>query len=296
MSESQVIDFGFDDANIIKISNADVFKQSKNGEIARVSLIWFKTHHESYLKKETIKKGGPLTNEETAALFEKIDKKLAEKLNKSIEQLTEVDRLNIGEPKFKMNRVHYKEGLGTIKCLSRYEGSTIVKAEECCNRLGDADQRIGTVIMTYPIGDEEQIDFDLLNAKKYTKFWIYVLAPKKAMTIKSCYDEAKREGGDVIDLKVKLDGDPKFQKQIITGTRSAGWAKDTTNPEIKNWILEQGLRLQKYIVQNLGYDMKVETMLEKLGAGQSSSYTQNRQDSGGEAPKQMVQSYTDLLT
>lgn len=268
---SDLIDFGFDEAKIVKVQGVEAFKQSRPGEVSRVSVIAFKKFHDVVLAAKTREKGEALTDKEKAELIVKIDGKLAEQLGKKVEDLTEVDRLDIKSPRFSMAMTHFGEGVGTIRCLGEYahspEGVVLVKPGLCCRKFGDADQKIGTVVMSYPVDDHNQVDGDLLAAHKYTSFWVWSLNARKFKRLESSYADARADKKPVIDLKVTLDGDPKFQKQLVEQGGTAFWAREDTDPAIRNWVLEQGLRAWKYVSNNLGFEITAEKLAEKLGVG-----------------------------
>lgn len=297
MADSNVMEFGFDDAKVIKTVGIETFKQTRSGEKHRVSIIAFKKFHDEIVIRKTREKGAPLTDEEKAQLFAKIDEKLAEQLKKPVEQLTETDRLDIKKPKFSVAFTHYQDGLGTIRCLSRYEGSTMVRPEECCNRFGDADQKVGTIVMTYPVDEHGQVDVDLLKMRKYTNFYVWSMSAKKFKKLEAAYVDARNDKREVIDLRVTLDGDPKYQKQQIEAASTAYWAREDCDPEIRAWILDQGLRAYKYVSQNLGFEMKLDKLMEKISGlpGGSSSSAQISAGAQADTPK-LVGGYDDLLT
>jgi hypothetical protein len=280
-----VIDFGFDDGKVIKQSGMEKFIQTKN-DVHRVSIIAFKKFHDTILADKAREKGDKLDEKEIAEFTKKIDGNLAEKLGKSIDDLTEVDRLDITKPKFSFAFTHYSDGVGTIRCLSEFQGLTMTKPGLCCNKIGDPDQTVAVPIMTYPVDEDYGVDEDLLSQKKYTGFYIWKLSSKKFKRVESAYKAAREDKQMVIDLKVALDGEQKYQKQIIEKLASAFWARDNTDPTIKQWILEQGLRARKYAPDQLGYAMKPDQLAERLGMVSSS---------GDEEKPQLQTSYSSLL-
>ena len=295
---SDCVEFGFEDAKVIKTVGVETFKQNRPGEKHRISVISFKKFHDDVLIRKANEKGSSLTDEEKAGLLIKVDQRLADQLNKPVEQLTEADRLDIKKPKFSFAFTHFHDGVGTIRCLSKYERSTMVKPEECCNRFGDADQKVGMVIMTYPIDDKGQVDGDLLKMRKYTNFYIWVMSAKKFKKLEAAYVDARNDKREVIDLRVTLDGDPKFQKQQIEAASTAFWAREDADPEIRAWVLDQGLRSYKYVSQNLGFEMKLDKLMEKLGQlpGGSGGSSSAQISSGAQADTPKLQtSYEDLL-
>lgn len=285
---SSVLEFGFDDAKIIKNQSIDKFSQAKPGQKDRVAVIAFKKFHEGVLNTKAKEKGAPLTDEEKAGFITKVDAKIAEKLGKEVAALTEVDRLDIQSPRFGMAYTHFGEAVGSIRCLSKYEGSTIVKPEICCDKLGDADQTVATVIMTYPL-ENDKVDMDLLKARKYTNFYIWKMAGKKFKKLESAYSDARNDQRFTIDLRVTLDGDPKFQKQLIEGAGGATWARDDMDPAVRAWILDMGLKAWKHVGNNLGFEMTKDKLMEKLNAGASHA------ESSSEAAPRLVSGYAGLI-
>jgi hypothetical protein len=166
---SDVMEFGFEDTKVIKPQGMEQLKLTRPGERAAMSIISFKDYHSAAMMKKTREKGSPLDEEEKANIFKLVDEKLAEKLGKSVSDLTEIDRLDYQSPRFWVSFTHYRDGLGTIKCLSKYEGSQIVKPEICCDEIGEASQTIGTIVLKYPTDKDGNVDLDLLKMKKQTE-------------------------------------------------------------------------------------------------------------------------------
>jgi hypothetical protein len=287
---SEVIEFGFDQASLIKAPGCDPFKQTRPGEVSRVSIISFHKRIDVILREKANEKGGPLTDSEKADLIQKVDERIAAQLSKNVADLTEVDRLDVRKPKFAMAFTHYSDGVGTVRCKSKREGANIVKAEMCCDRIGDADQTAATLVIAYPTDKNGEVDIELINrnAQKYITVGVWKLGSKKFKKVDSEYKGALEDSKDkvVLDLIVELDGDPKYQKQIIKNPKTALWCRDDFNPEARNWILEQGLRNWKYVANSLGFDMKLDAMGKKLDeaggklSGGSSSDDKPRLSSG----------------
>lgn len=286
---SDAIEFGFDDSKSIKTSDVDLFKQSRSGEKTRVSIISFKRFHDGVIAKKAKEKGSPLSDAEKAEILGKVDAKLAEQLKKDPKDMTEADRLDIKNPRFSYAFTHFGEGVGTIRCLSKYHGTTVQQAEICCDKFGDATQTVGVVVMTYPVDDKLQVDEELLRQRKYTNFFVWKMSAQKFKKLETAYVEARNDNRFTIDLSVKLDGDPKYQKQEITALGGAAWARENTDPATRGWVLDQGLRLWKHVEKNLGFAMKKETLLEKLGQSKP-------QLSGESATPALVSGYDELLT
>lgn len=290
-----VMDFGLDDSKVIKARGIDRFKQDKSGVTDRVSICSFKTFAEVVIAGKTREKGEPLSDEEKSDFVKRIDTKLAENLGKPVDDLIEADRLDIKQPKFSVAHTHYKDGVGTIRCLGKWDGGTLVKPGLCCNEMGDASQTVATVIVRYPLDDKGQVDADLLKRRRYTFVELFKMSSKKFKQVESVYVDGRVNDMPVIDLKITLDGDSKYQKQRIESGMTAFWARESTDPEIRAWVLDQGLRNYKYVKSQLGFAISAEKLAEQIGGVAASS----RALSGGEAAAAspiLQPSYDDLLT
>ncbi len=290
---SEIFEFGFEDAKVIKNQGVDQFKQSIPGQTNRISVVSFKMYHDGIIAEKTREKGSSLTDAEKAEIIAKVDNKLAEKLGKKVEELTQVDRIDVKNPRFAFAYTHYKEGIGTIRCLSKYEGGTLSEPALCCKKIGDADQTVGAVIMVYPSDREGNIDEDIFRSKKMTEFNTYKMASKKFKKVESAYKDGREDKKFTIDLKVKLDGEVKFQKQEISTGANAVWCRDDMDPMIRQWVLENGIRAWKHVSGVLGFEMKKETLAEKLGGGGGSLGSGS--GSASASLPQAQKTYDDLL-
>jgi hypothetical protein len=296
---SEAMEFGFDDAKVIKHQGIDQFKLSKAGERARISVISFKKFHDSVLSMKTKEKGAPLTDEEKAGYIAKIDAKLAENLKKEVKDLTEVDRLDIKQPRFLFAYTHFDKnegGVGTIRCLSKYEGNTVVKPEMCCDKFGDAEQTVGTVVMQYPTDDDLQVELEIFKARKMTSISVWRMSSKKFKNLESTYVDARNDKRFCVDLRVQLEGDPKYKNLKIEVASGATWAREDMDAAVRHWVLDQGLRAWKHVANNLGFEMSKDKLAERLsGGGGKSSSAQIAAEAQADQPK-LVESYDSLLT
>jgi len=292
--DMNMLEFGLDDAKVIKPQGIDRFKQEKSNHTDRVSIILFKTFADVVISAKTRERGEPLSDDEKADFIKKIDEKLAENLSKNIEDLTEIDRLDVKQPRFAVAYTHYKDGLGSVRCLGQWKGGMLIKPGLCCKEIGDADQTVATIILRYPIDEQKQVDADLLKKRRYTYIEVWRMSAKKFKQIEGVYIDARSNDMQVIDMKVTLDGDTRYQKQRIENGMSAFWARENTDAEIRSWVLDQGLRAQKYIKRDLGFQMNAEKLAERLG-GEAAASRSLSGEAAASVPKFQA-SYDDLLT
>jgi hypothetical protein len=273
---SEICEFGFEESKVIKPSGIERFKLGKPGEIARVSIVVFKTYADVIVAQKQKEKGAPLTDDEKTDIIAKVEAKLKAKLEKA--ELTEADRMDIQSPRFGYAFTHYDDRVGGLRCLSKYQGANVVKQELCCEKFGDAEQTIATIVMIYPTNRDGSIDTDYLKAKKNIDFQTLKMTAKKFKKIESTYNDSRQNEQSVIDLKLTLDGEPKYQKYLIESGQTAMWARKDTDPELKNWVIEQGIRCSKFIKNELGFEMSREKLVEKLNAAGSQSTAETNAD------------------
>ena len=293
---SRVVEFGFENSTVVPKNNIDTFEQSKTGQKNRISVVAFQPRIRGLIAKKTQEKGAPLTDEEKTALVVKLDAKLSEVLNKKVEELTEADRVDPAAPRWIASWTHFHADVGTIRCYSDYDHEgNVVDPKVCCRKYGDAKQVIASIVMIYPMTDDGQTDFDLLNQKKSTYFQLLKLNGKKYKTIESVYKDMKNEDPPrfTIDLKVTLDGDPKFKNQKFEGS-SASFLNKNVSDETRSWIYDRGIRLWKHVDSILGYDMPMEKFLEKTGGGGSAA-GDSKALAADEAPKVDYAKLTSLV-
>lgn len=292
---ADVTEFGLEESKSIKPQGLERFKLNRPGEVGRVSIVSFKKVSDVVIAQKARERESALTDDEKAEIIRKIDTRLAEKASKKVEELTDIDRLDIQSPKFSFSWTHYRDGVGTIRCLSTYDGNTVLKPDVCCKEMDPAEQTIATVVMVYPTEKNGSIDMDLFKMRKRIEFQLLRMTSKKFNKISSVYEDARGNQLPVIDLKLTLDGDPKYQKFAIENAMVPPWAKKDADPELRAWILDQGLRAYRYVEGELGYKITRDKLIEKL-RGQSAS---SEALSGGEAsaakPK-LERSYDDLLS
>jgi hypothetical protein len=280
-----VMQFGFDDAEAVVNTELPVFLQSASERKSRISVISFKSHVQVWIDKFVAENKALPSTDEINEQRKKIDEKLADHLKKPVDELTEVDRLNIQVPAFASAMVHYKQGVGSVQCLSKWEKGSRVTNEICCDRMDEPKQKIGCAIAHY-VGLDENLDpnMDVLRLKQGLKFNAWMMNPSKYTSVKVSYNDGRRQLREmeentgkklpaVFDLRCELDGDPKFQNQKLSHM-GCKWAHSTVPKEVQNFVLAQGLKIFKMLEKGnkqMGYEISKEKLAEKLSSGSSSS-------------------------
>ncbi len=195
-----------------------------------------------------------------------------------------IERFKLGKPGeiARISIVSFKKYSDTkIAQKAREKGAPLTDDEISdiiSKKFGDAEQTIATIVMVYPTNRDGTIDMDYLKAKKNIDFQTLKMTAKKFKKIESTYADSRASEESVIDLKVTLDGEPKYQKFLIESGRVAAWARKDADEELRNWVIEQGIRCHKYTKNELGFEMSREKLVEKLNAAGSQSTPETNSD------------------
>jgi hypothetical protein len=115
------------------------------------------------------------------------------------------------------------------------------------------------------------------------------MTPAKFKKIESVYADARKNKYPVIDIKLELDGDPKYQKLVFQNGYTASWLDDDVTEDVRRWILDQGIKAQKHVKGVLGYDMKKDALIQKLRGGSESP-------EGNASRPQLASGYDKLIS
>ena len=146
--------------------------------------------------------------------------------------------------------------------------------------------------MKYPTDSNLQVELDIFKARKMTEISIWRMGSKKFKNLESAYRDARNDERYCIDLRVTLEGDPKFKNLKVEVASGAQFARDDMDREVRNWVLDQGLRSWKHVANNLGFEMAKDKLTERL-SGKSSSHVAPEADA---AQPKLIESYDTLLT
>jgi hypothetical protein len=139
------VGLGAEDKKHARSNQLEWFKGEKN-RIYRVSLVYFNPLKDAVAR--AVKKKNPAaTKEEIIAAIQSVYTKKAESLSKSVDQLTEGDKLDLNNVRFKKIEAHYKEGVGYVVSRLGKDGS---EADSVWKTLGDLKTYFTTCLVVYP--------------------------------------------------------------------------------------------------------------------------------------------------
>lgn len=262
-----------EDSRKVSTNKTDWYKGDKDRTDA-IAIVNFSSRDASFLRAALAKKPD-LSEDEKRQVIAAGRKKIAEALGKPVDALDPVDLLDLSECRFKAVSGSYKEGLGYVawpKVMTADEQKLYVEA-----KVGPRKDYVTTIVVTYPVDDEGDIDMDRLTKMKEGRLVeAFKVLPWRMSTDK--YHDLVRinkklvKGGRSLadtDLSV-LCTDKNFQKLKIEDDAShpSAWK---SNPALKRAVLERAIKLQDKLEPFR--KLSIEDLREKLGIASASSST-----------------------
>jgi len=138
-------------------------------ETYRIGLMYFHTIEKTVVlaaKRKAKKEGSELDKDAVRAAVQKALEKRAGELEKSVDELTEWDKLETRKAQFKSYKSHYKEGVGVVQSRLGKDGAD---ADKYWGMMGDASQYYTAVAIVYATDREGNVDKEGLLSRSYVK-------------------------------------------------------------------------------------------------------------------------------
>ncbi len=211
------VGLGAEDRAHARSSGLEWFKAEK-GRTYRVALVYF--YPTQFAVIQAARKAGA-TDADIRQAVDKHLAELAEKLGKARDQLSEVDLLDLGRPRFKRAEVHFVSGLGSI--LSRL-GQDGPDADRVWNRLEPARRQFATLLLVYPTNRDGEIDRDRLTEDWKVQPWQFGVGKYAALhRVREALDA---NGLSIADQDLRLCcTDTRYQKIDIAAAGPAIYRK-----------------------------------------------------------------------
>jgi hypothetical protein len=259
-SESQIelddneIGLGEEDKGKVQSNQTDWYKGEK-GRTDRVAFVYFNSHEQSQLRKAVLAKPD-LTPAQKKDLVEKVRVAVATKLNKSADQLDQVDLLDLSEARFRTASGYYKKDVGYVAAP---KGPISTEDQKVFAKLGEKKDYVISLLLIYPTDRDGEIDKEALARKWQIKPWRF--SPDK-------YEVLRKINRGLLESSTSLSGidlhmscsDTQFQKITIT---QAGPALYSKNEQFKRKILEKAVTFYKKM--SPFRELSVDEIREKLG-------------------------------
>jgi hypothetical protein len=246
----------------------DWLKFAQKGQIVRAAIVYFYTVDANAVSAamKAAKKGGTvLSKEQIQETAKKAIAARATELNKTVDQLTPTDRLDIKVAHFKNMRAHYQEGFGYA--LSRL-GKDGAEADLIWKRLPEAKVYFTTLLLIYPADSEGNLNKEQFVAE--AKNNSIKLLPWRFSS--GMYDKIWKQNASMRSNNLSLAGqdikleckESQFQNIDISVDGAAVWQK---NENIKQQVLTKALAMYDKLVPFR--EMSTDQLKAKLGLGGS---------------------------
>jgi len=251
------IGLGDEDKGKVSSNQLEWYKGEK-GRTDRIALVYFNTVDVTNLRR-AVKQKPDLSADQKKVVLGKVRSALAEKLQKSVDQLDGVDLLDLNEARFKPVRASYKQNLGYFA----WPKSVTAEEEKVWRKAGEAKDYVCTVVLWYPTDREGEVDKDRLAKGWRVLPWRF--APDKFDVIRKINKGLIESGSSVsrIDLNISCT-DTQYQKITIT---QAGPAIYQRHEPFKRAVLEKALAL--YPKLSPFRELTTDELREKLGMAPS---------------------------
>lgn len=248
-------DIGLGDEDKDKVhSNQLEWYKGEKGRNDRVALVYFNTIEQATLRKALSQKKD-LSKDQQRALLQKVRAQVAEKLQKTVDQLEKVDLLDLSEARFKLVRGSFKKDFGYVT----WPKTLTAEEERVWKKAGEPKDYVCTVVLWYPTDRDGEIDKERLS--KHWRVLPWRMAPDKWQVLKKINRGLQESGQSVslYDLNISCT-DTAFQKISIT---PAGPAIYLRSANFKKAVLEKAEQLYSKLTPFR--EMSTDELREKLG-------------------------------
>lgn len=239
-------------------SDIEWYKGVKN-KTDRIAIVYF--HPIDVVEVTKARKKAPGTpKEELVKIAQKALADRAAKLNKPVDALTAIDKLDLNQVHFKRFNSHFQEGLGFV--LSRL-GKDGPEGDEVWKRLPEAKTHFSTLLLVYPTKRDGTLDKERFNDGWTIKPWRF--SPKRYDSIWKVNNTLSLNGLSIANQDLLLEcKDDKFQQIEPQGGGPAIWLR---NEKFKEMVLAKAVPLYDKLVPFR--EMSTDQLRAKLGLGGS---------------------------
>jgi hypothetical protein len=237
-------------------------KMTAKGQVYRAAFLYFHPFDANAVAAARVaakKEGKTLSKEEIVAVARKSLEARAQALSKTVDQLTDIDKLDLSSVHFKKMQAHYSEGVGFV--LSRL-GKDGVDADSIWKRLPEPKLYFTTLLLLYPTDREGNLDKEGIKRQEWRLIpWRF---GKQVYEDIWKQNEGLRENGFSLagqDIKLECK-DIQFQKIAVSFVGPAIWQKSES---FKQQILSQAISFYPKLVPFR--EMTTDQLRAKLGLG-----------------------------
>jgi hypothetical protein len=244
-------------------------KFGNKGQMVRAAFIYLYTWDANAVQraqKEAAKSGKQLSRAEETAVAKAALTKRAQELNKSIDQLSPIERLDTTIAHFKTLKAHFHEDVGYVNSRLGKDGP---EADTVWKRIGDVKSYFTTLLLIYPTDSEGTTNKEALASQVHNNKLKLLPWRFSGKTYDEIYgvNEGLRDNGLSLasqDVRITCDN-PKYQGVKVVAAGPATWQR---NEKIKAAVLTGALNM--YDKLNPFREMTTDQLREKLNVSVAS--------------------------
>lgn len=255
-------DVGLDEDSKVYNDRENWLKMTK-GQNIRAALVYFHPidlNAVARLRAEARRRGETPSAADLRSVAQKALEERAQSLGKSVDALTQVDRLDLNEAKFKRMMASYQQGLGFV--INR-KGKDGPDADAVWSKIAEPKQYHTTLLLTYPTDRAGNIDKDRLLTDWNLIPWRFG---------KRVYEDLwklnaglKDNGMGLHSQDIKLEcKDAQYQNIAVSFVGPALWQK---SEKFRNVVLAKAIPMFEKLVPFR--EMTTDQLRSKLGLGGS---------------------------
>ncbi len=287
------VGLGEEDRGKVQSKRADWYKGVKD-RTDQVALMCFNSIEEKLIRKAAAQKAeegkGELTDAQIVALRKKAIEMAAKNAGKTdLSQVTEVDMLDLNDPRFKIYELIFDEREGFKFIVSR-KGKDGPEADAVWTRLPASETKVTTLLFQYPTNQEGDVDEARIQSSGKLVPW--KAGPDKFQKIvalsKGCLKNGFSLSTQDLSFACKDSG---FQKLDIALAGPALWLKQ--GEAFKHRILTQAIKMYPTLIP--GKEWTTDQLREKLGLGASAATSATSGTVAGVASEEAPADYSDYI-
>ena len=239
------------------------FKMQKD-QIVRASFLYFHTVDVNAVQaavKKAREDGKALTKDEIQAVGRGRLEELAKELDKELDQLTLVDKLDFRTVHFKKMNAHYQDGLGYV--ISRL-GKDGAEGDEVWKKLDDPKLYFSSLLLIYPTDAEGNIDKEGIKSGNW-KVIPWRFGKKTYENVWKLNDSFRENNLSIANQDLKLEcTEGKYQNITVNSAGPALWQR---SENFKKLVLEKAIPFYDKLIPFR--EMSTDQLRAKLGLGGS---------------------------
>ncbi len=257
-------DAGLDEEGRKYMQQRQEWLKMTKGQVIRAAFVYFHPINKNVVAKliaeANEKKAAKPTPEQCIEIGRKALEERAKSLGKSVDQLTQIDRLDLSEVKMKRMWFHYQEGLGYV--ISRL-GKDGPEADAVWKKLPEPKITFTSLLLVYPTDRHANIDKDKLATGWHIIPWRFHKGVYENIWKLNKGLEENNTSIALQDVKLECKVQ-EYQNIDVQFCGPAIWQK---SPKFKEVVLTKAMELYDKLIPFR--EMTTDQLRAKLGMGGS---------------------------